>query len=278
MEELQPEELEELVQELGEEASSHEEAEDLNVPVEALGGSETEESALPDLEISQPSLDWKFWFDFVGAGLLGGLTVGGLGGFAAGTALYTLQGGLVAGALGGAIGGLVGGLVQWLALRRYAAKAGIWVLVCCLVGAVTWAIATGWAEAAGDTWDVIAQVGTWVIAGILAGVVGGAVSGFVQARFLRHRISHVANWWVLVNTVGWAAGGAVFLSAYWSWGISLIGGGNPGAPAGEAIMSNNAICGPVCLPLLVVVPIWVLVQCIGLKEGIIAILDILGRS
>jgi hypothetical protein len=236
--------------------------EELSAPVEDLEESEKGASMPPEPEVSPPSLNRKFWFDFVGAGLLGGLTVGALGGFAAGTALYTVQGGLVAGALGGAVGGLVGGLVQWLALRKYTAKASIWVIVCCLVGVVTWAMATGWAEASGDTWDVIAQVGTWVIAGILAGAVGGAVSGFVQARLLRQRISRVANRWVLVNTVGWAAGGAVFLPAYWGWGIGLIGGGNPGAAAGEAILSNDAICTPVCLPLLLIVPLWALIQAI----------------
>ena len=264
MEELQPEELEELVQELGEEASSHEEAEDLNVPVEALGGSETEESALPDLEISQPSLDWKFWFDFVGAGLLGGLTVGGLGGFAAG--FLPILG--LSGVLGGAVGGLAAGGIHWLGLRRYFSLTRTWVIVCCLVGAATWAVASGWAVMDLGSLDPVSfdedRLWAYVVAGVIAGAAGGAVSGMVQARILRRRIPGVGRWWILVNTVGWAAGGLIFLPAFFAWGISLIGGGNPGAAAAADIRTNEAICRPVCLPLLVVVPIWALIQ--GIRQ------------
>jgi len=100
----------------------------------------------------------------------------------------------------------------------------------------------------------------------MAGAVGGAVSGIVQAQMLRRRIPDVARWWIVANTAGWAVGGAVFLPTFFAWGIGLIGGGNPGAAAAADIRTNEAICRPVCLPLLVVVPIWAVIQGIRQRE------------
>jgi Flp pilus assembly protein TadD len=234
--------------------------EEVSVPVEDLEAWARESSEPTELEVSQPSMDWRFWLDFVAAGLLGGLTLGGLGGFAAGC--LPLLG--LSGALGGAAGGVVAAGIHWLGLRRYVSLTWRWVLVCCVVGAVTWAMASGWAAAELGSLDPVAferdSVWAFVSAGIMAGAVGGAVSGIVQAQMLRRRISGVAGWWILVNTVGWAAGGVIFLPTFFAWGIGLIGGGNPGAAAAADIRTNAAICQPVCLPLLVVVPIWALIQ------------------
>jgi hypothetical protein len=219
---------------------------------EASGPAETDAGTL--------SRRWVFWLDFVAASLLGGLTMGALGGFVAGS----LPVPFLAGILGGTVAGMATAGVHWLGLRRYASLARRWVLVCCVVGAVIWVVARSWAATDLGSWDPVSfdrdRLGAFVAAGAAAGAVGGAVSGVLQARMLGRQIPRVAHWWRLLNTVGWAAGGAVFLPTFYAWGISLIGGGNPGASAAADIRVNQAICQPVCVPLMVVVPIWAVVQ------------------
>lgn len=231
-----------------------------------LEGSVKEEGVQAGFETAPQPLDWRFWLDFVGAGLLGGLTAGGLGGFAAG--FLPMLG--LSGVLGGAVGGLGAGGIHWLGLRRYVSVTWRWVFVCGVVGAVTWGLASGWAAVDLGSLDPVAfeRDGVWafVAVGIMAGILGGAVSGIAQAQILRQRILGVARWWIVVNTVGWAVGGAIFLPTFFAWAIGLIGGGNPGAAAAADIRTNEAICRPVCLPLLVVVPIWALIQ--GIRQRI----------
>lgn len=225
-----------------------------NMEDQTIERSETRERA---------DVGWTFWFNLVVISILGGLVVGAVGGFVGGfvPGFVPVPGFMViGGAVGGAVGGIMAGTIQLLTLRRHISQPAAWVLASIIVAAVVWAGAVDW------SWAVVNQTGTtgdteaWAILGVMVGAVGGAVAGIQQRHILRQHVSQAANWWVLANTVGWAVGGAVFLPAFWACAVAIVGGGNPGALAAREIDKNSAICKPVCLSLIVIVPIWVIAQ------------------
>ncbi len=119
------------------------------------------------------SFDWVFWLQWVMVSTLGWLLGGVL--------FFDL-------ALIGV--GLVIGLLQWVALRPHISRAGQWVVA----SAVGWAI--GWA---------------FIVlflphqAGLFLGAVVGAALGLAQWLVLRQQF-HRAGWWIVISTLGWAAG------------------------------------------------------------------------
>jgi hypothetical protein len=206
------------------------------------------------------SLDRKFWLSFIGSSLLGGLIIGVCGGLVAGIARFFVgfsSDTVISGAIGGGVGGYVAGKIQWLGLRWYVSKPRGWVKISSGVGALIWFTAIVWAEDAGPTFVEVSNVGIWLTAGAIAGAAGGIVSGILQTRILSQDIPRVAYWWIMINTIGWGAGGIVFIPAFWVVFIGLVGGGNPGWRAERAINSNEAICNPACLILFVILLFWV---------------------
>ncbi len=228
-------------------------------------GIEAEETLSPEEPIVPMDLEDSLknnWLNIVAANLVGALAMGVCGGGVAGFVLYSSSYPpddvlTTAGVIGGASGGIIAGNIQLLRLRQHISHPRIWVIICSVAAAMTWAIATGWAWDRELTAEVIGKVEVWVVAGILFGAVGGFVSGILQFWLLRQHIPRIANWWPLTNIVGWATGGAVFLPALWVVFLGLVGGGNPGSRADKAIAGNLLCCGPTFLLICVIVMIWV---------------------
>ena len=117
------------------------------------------------------------------------------------------------------VGGTAAAALQWLALRRYVARTGLWVGTGVAGGAATGAIGVAVGVGAGVTTAVFesftAGLAEGVRAGIAAGtdaagvaaaVVFGAAVGVLQWLVLRQQAGG-AGWWVPASAAGWVVGG-----------------------------------------------------------------------
>jgi hypothetical protein len=121
------------------------------------------------------SFDWSFFIQWVLV-----------------TTLGWLLGQILAGLLG--VGALTGA-AQWLVLRLRVRQAGWWVA----------ASIAGWFVGIVVLGVVVAGAELPPEAGTLAGVALGAAIGAAQWLILCRWV-HQAGWWIVVSTLGWAAG------------------------------------------------------------------------
>ena len=134
---------------------------------------------------------WRLWFLWMMAGAIGwGWSMDAFGGQRRFEVLRSSPAVVVPGYLGVAVGCVLSGVLQWLALRRYLARAGLWVLGSLGAAAVVGLVVFGVGR-------VDADVGWIAGAGVF-----GTVVGVLQWLLLRRRVAR-AGWWVLASTIGW---------------------------------------------------------------------------
>jgi hypothetical protein len=118
---------------------------------------------------------------------------------------------------GFAIAGALVGLTQWLVLKTKIPQSSWWILASSLGGAVGSTVAVVVSNAVYGAVN-LALFGTlnlavvWAVSGAvggaMGGVAGGALVGFVQWLVLKGTIPRSGRW-ILVSSLGWAAGNAV---------------------------------------------------------------------
>ena len=126
----------------------------------------------------------------------------------------------------GAIVGTTLGVAQIFNLRQHIDRAGwLWVISNGIGWTVGWAV--GWQVG----WSVLRGLGINEVFTLIGGL-AGAISGVIQWYLLRSQF-HLAGWWILASTFGWAAGMTVGFAVGGAFGWPLIGalaGAITGAP------------------------------------------------
>ncbi|MCE7989992.1 MAG: hypothetical protein DYG89_53275 [Caldilinea sp. CFX5] len=139
---------------------------------------------------------------------------------------YANQPAWLTGALVGAVLGLALGVAQWWVLRRPLSLSRWWIVNSLIGGALGLAIGMQLADAlpvmpvtkplARDTATLFAT-GT-ALQAASSGLLFGLLLGLLQWLVLRQRV-HSAGWWIVANTIGWAA--ALGLAALWPAGGAI---------------------------------------------------------
>jgi hypothetical protein len=131
------------------------------------------------------------------------------------------------------VGGFVTGLVQWWGLRQRIAKIFWWLFVTPVGWVIGWAVGGSWIQGAitrinyMDIYhpghqEIPVQISLVLLGAILFGVVLALAQWFVLRE-----ISTKANWWIVFNTLGSAAGivSGVMVSRNVDWIMGAIIGG-----------------------------------------------------
>lgn len=108
--------------------------------------------------------------------------------------------------------GLSVGIAQWIVLRRHVERSGLWVLATILGTSISIVVASAMLHSIGGETisSILANSVPKILANVSMMAAFGAFIGLAQWLVLRQRTSQ-AGWWVLANSLGWAAGGATGL-------------------------------------------------------------------
>jgi hypothetical protein len=189
------------------------------------------------MNLSETQLDWLrlplFWVLVSAIGGVAAYFAVPLIGSAAALGLFneTIPGLVFAGApMGGALAGLLVGAGQWLVLRRYQARAWVWVP----------ATIIGWSLGLFATTGLffwLVQDGLGYITLILPMALGGGVIAYAQGLILRRWMRITTSWWILANAMGLVVG--------WIIALGLASGASQSAslPPGAGLAVLGALHG-----------------------------------
>ncbi|HEY6410133.1 MAG TPA: hypothetical protein VIY29_21975 [Ktedonobacteraceae bacterium] len=167
----------------------------------------------------QPSVGWSVWLQWFTTSIIGGLVgialmaetppflVGYFGSGGDPTIIEMGYSQAWAVILGATLGGAAIGSLQWLILRRQITNIHWWGVASMAGFALGFILV--WAVSGARSGSAYHHTIPHAVdrAGIVGGAVIGAVMGSVQWLILRWRCSR-AGWWVVANSVGFAAGWA----------------------------------------------------------------------